>query len=156
VDWDRTLLVVEDRDELESRARFFVVLARRGHAYVVGVLNEPFDSRNAESELAECESSVAAMTRRTSCGWRSPLAGFRPHVRTTRVSATHRAPTLGPSMSSAKNPTILALTSTFDRDQTWSVRSRAPRAEGRCLSTGPDLRFSMVAGAGFEPATFGL
>jgi len=55
VDWAAALLVVEDRDELESRAKFFVVLARRGHAYVVGVLNEPIDSRSAESELAECE-----------------------------------------------------------------------------------------------------
>jgi len=27
VDWDAALLVVEDRDELESRAKFFVVLA---------------------------------------------------------------------------------------------------------------------------------
>jgi len=36
VDWDAALLVVEDRDELESRAMFFVVLAGRGHAYVVG------------------------------------------------------------------------------------------------------------------------
>ena len=46
------------------RAKFFVVPARHGHAYVVGVLNEPLDSRNAESELAECESSVVTMTAR--------------------------------------------------------------------------------------------
>ena len=89
VDWDAALLVVEDRDELESRAKFFVVLARCGHAYVVGVLNEPFDSRNAESELAECESSVVAMTRRASCGWRSSPGDFRPHAHTTRVCQRH-------------------------------------------------------------------
>ena len=29
-------------------------------------------------------------------------------------------------------------------------------AEGPILGTGPDLRVSLVAGAGFEPATFGL
>jgi hypothetical protein len=29
-------------------------------------------------------------------------------------------------------------------------------AEGRCDRIGPDLRIQMVAGAGFEPATFGL
>ncbi len=80
MDWDAALLVVEVRDELESRAKCFVVLARRGHAYVVGVLNEPFDSRNAVSTLAECESSVVAMTRRATCGWRSVPGDFRSHA----------------------------------------------------------------------------
>jgi hypothetical protein len=54
VDWDTAHLVVEDRDELESRATFFLVPARRGYAYVVGVLNEPFDNRKADIEVAEC------------------------------------------------------------------------------------------------------
>ncbi len=118
MDWDAALLVVEDRDELESRAKFFVVLARRGHAYVVGVLNEPFDGRNAESELAECESSVVAMTRRASCGWRSSPGDFRPHAHTTRVCGDpqHIAhPRWDRPCRRAKNLTILALTSTFDR-----------------------------------------
>ena len=69
---DAALLVVGDRDELESRAECFEVPAQRGHAYVVGVLNESFDSLNAERELAECERSV-----RLTCSfsWR---VGFEP------------------------------------------------------------------------------
>jgi hypothetical protein len=40
VESDAALLVVEDHDELESRAECFEVVAQRGHAYVVGMLNE--------------------------------------------------------------------------------------------------------------------
>ena len=121
MDWDAALLVVEDRDELESRAKFFVVLARRGHAYVVGVLNEPFDSRNAESELAECESSVVAMTRRASCGWRSSPGDFRPHAHTTRVCSDpqHIA---HPRWD---RPCRRVMSLTIDLDRTWRAGAAA-------------------------------
>ena len=160
MDWDAALLVVEDRDELESRAKFFVVLARRGHAYVVGVLNEPFDSRNAESELAECESSVVAMTRRASCGWRSSPGDFRPHAHTTRVCSDpqHIAhPRWDRPCRRAKNLTILALTSTFDRKhrdgrcgadvvQRWCAGNRS-----RTLTA--KLQVRRVEVMGLEPTT---
>jgi len=81
VESDAALLVVEDRDELESRAECFEVPAQRGHAYVVGVLNESFDSLNAERELAECERSV----------WRVqviPTSRVRSQVSRARVPTT--------------------------------------------------------------------